>query len=179
MKRSSRPQPRGASSTATSIVSASADQPGYGNLLSMVALGEAKLVGERYDERGVKEIAASLGKLKPNAQQIRIGREFFTTALRDYQDWREKWWREAVQNAVDAPATVVTCSVDEVNTETGPAIMVSVEDNGGGMDEDVLINKFLVLGGTTKATTAGSTGGFGKAKELLVLPWLRWSIHTR
>lgn len=163
-----------------SVIVVSALQPGYGDVLAMIERGDAKLLGERYDSWGVKEVAASLGSLRPNAQQIRIGREFFTTALRDYQDWREKWWREAVQNAVDAHATAVICTVNDITTSAGGrAVEVSAEDNGRGMDEDTLLNKFLVLGGTTKATASGTTGGFGKAKELLVLPWLAWSVHTR
>ena len=46
------------------------------------------------------------------------------------------------------------------------------------MTVDVLLDVFLALGGTTKKS-AGSTGGFGKAKELLILPWLAWEIHTK
>jgi len=161
------------------MVIAAADDNDYGDILALVELGEAKLLGERYNDRGVKEIAAVVGNVRPNAQQIRIGREFFTTALRDYDDWREKWWREAIQNAVDAGAKDVTCTIRETQTMDGDAVEVTVLDDGGGMDEDTLINKFLVLGGTTKSTGIGTTGGFGKAKELLVLPWLMWTIQTR
>lgn len=106
---------------------------------------------------------------------ITIGREFFTTALKDYEDWRIKWFREAIQNAVDAGSTKV--DILSKNLPDGTWV-VSVQDNGGGMSEDVLVNKFLVLGGTTKVGAAGTAGGFGKAKELLVLPWLSWRIHT-
>ncbi len=158
---------------------ASADESAYGELLALVEVKKATYLGQRYSELGFKQIAVDVkqgagGGLTPNAQ-IRIGREFFTTALRDYEDWREKWWREALQNAVDAGATRVTCTV----TEREDGVQVVCEDNGGGMDEDTLINKFLVLGGTTKKGVSGSTGGFGKAKELLVLPWLTWEVHTR
>ena len=156
---------------------AAADELEYGGLLAIAELGRATLLGERYTDRGVKEIAVDVGnrrkRLVPNAQ-IRIGREFFTTALRDYEDWPEKWWREAVQNAVDAGACNITCAVEH---HPG-GVAVSCEDDGSGMDEDVLINKFLVLGGTTKVT-GETTGGFGKAKELLVLPWLEWEVHSR
>lgn len=130
---------------------AAADELEYGGLLAISELGRATLLGERYTDRGVKEIAVDVGnrrkRLVPNAQ-IRIGREFFTTALRDYEDWPEKWWREAVQNAVDAGACNITCAVEH---HPG-GVAVSCEDDCSGMDEDVLINKFLVLGGTTKVT---------------------------
>ncbi len=162
------------------VYAARAGDPAYGWLDALVLSGDAKLLGERYDPDGSKYIAVSIGAagsaLTPNAVgAIRIGREFFTTALRDYQDWEEKWWREGVQNAVDAGATEIECRVEE----TPEGMAVSIADNGRGMDADTLLNKFLVLGGTTKGSTSGTRGGFGKAKELLVLPWLAWSIHTR
>lgn len=107
---------------------------------------------------------------------IRLGARFFESAIRDYRNWREKWWREAIQNSVDAGATRIICNVvEDEETET---YAVSCIDNGGGMDEDILVNKFLVLGETTKQHS-GSIGGFGKAKELLILPWISWEIHSR
>lgn len=155
---------------------ASADDPRYGELLAVVEREEGHFLGERYDERGVKQIAVDVGATdyQQNAQ-IRIGRDFFTTALKEYNDWKEKWFRECVQNSVDGGAKNIEIFVDE--REDG--VYVSCEDDGRGMDQDVLLNKFLVLGGTTKVGAGGSTGGFGKAKELLVLPWLSWSVHTR
>ena len=58
-------------------------------------------------------------------------------------------------------------------------MMVSCDDDGRGMDEETIIGKFLVLGGTTKIGSGGAAGGFGKAKELLLLPWISWRIHSR
>lgn len=151
-------------------------EPDYGPALAAVDAGEMTFVGERYTESGEKLLAFE-PTVRPNERgSVRIGRDFFTTALRDYYDWAEKWWREAIQNAVDAGATQIVCRVEEQSDGT---MLISIEDNGGGMTEEVLLDKFLVLGGTTKATTAGSTGGFGKAKELLILPWLEWEIHTQ
>lgn len=157
------------------IQTATADEDLYGELLALVEAKKAKYLGERYDDRGIKQIAVDVRVDAIPNEQIRIGREFFTTALRDYEDWREKWFRECVQNSVDGGATRIDISV-EVRSD---GVIVSCEDNGRGMDREVLLNKFLVLGGTTKVGAGGSTGGFGKAKELLVLPWLSWSVHTR
>ena len=162
------------------VYSARAQDPAYGGLEAMVAEKQATFLGEKHEPDGTKLIAVAVpgmeeATLAPNmGGAIRIGREFFTTALRDYHDWQEKWWREAVQNSVDAGATRIDCMVEEVPE----GFAVSVTDDGRGMDEDTLLNKFLVLGGTTK-TLGDTRGGFGKAKELLVLPWLAWSIHTR
>jgi hypothetical protein len=156
---------------------ASADADAYGVLKALIAEGHAEQIGERYAEDGEKLIAVQVrDSYERNALgSIRIGREFFTSAIKDYEDWQEKWWREAIQNAVDAGASRIDCTAEQ---QADGSYLISVEDNGGGMDEDVLINKFLVLGGTTKVS-GSTTGGFGKAKELLVLPWLSWTIHTR
>jgi hypothetical protein len=159
------------------IYVSAADMPAYGWLDALVAEGVGTDLGVKYDPDGRKWRAVALGEdfVRNAVGQIRIGRDFFTTALRDYEDWRSKWWREAIQNGVDAGATRIDCTVAAVADNS---VLITCRDNGRGMDEDTLVNKFLVLGGTTK--TAGTTrGGFGKAKELLVLPWLSWEIHTR
>lgn len=163
---------------APGIYAARAQDAAYGGLEALVVEKRATYLGERHDADGTKMIAVAVPGTtghEPNmGGAIRIGREFFTTALRDYHDWKEKWWREAIQNSVDAGATEIDCRVEQIPE----GFAISVSDDGRGMDEDTLLNKFLVLGGTTK-TRGDTRGGFGKAKELLVLPWLAWSIHTR
>jgi len=161
---------------------AGSDLSTYTKLLAAVDGGHAQLVGEHYTdtENGlVKVITVDvrhpyLMRAAANPQ-ITIGREFFVTALKDYDDWPIKWWREAIQNAVDAGADVVHCEGGKLQDGT---YFASCADNGRGMAEDVLVNKFLVLGGTSKEGVS-TAGGFGKAKELLVLPWLEWEIHTK
>jgi 3'-phosphoadenosine 5'-phosphosulfate sulfotransferase (PAPS reductase)/FAD synthetase len=107
---------------------------------------------------------------------IRLGREFYEAALNDYTDWREKWWREAIQNSVDAGATKVACEAQKNPDETWT---ISVTDNGGGMTREIITDKFLVLGATTKPASSGAAGGFGKAKELLLMPWVRWTLESQ
>lgn len=154
----------------------------YAVLLGMAEAKVSKLEGERFLPTGEKAITVWHGQgggggrvANTSPGRIGIGREFFVTALKDYDDWPEKWWREAVQNAVDAKATQVALSVEQ----EGSLIRALCSDNGVGMDEDTILNRFLVLGGTTKVGAAGETGGFGKAKELLLLPWVKWRIHSR
>lgn len=156
--------------TATSL------SPEYGKYLAAVATGRAHYLGEHIDPSGVKTIAVQFGAGARANPAIGISREFFTTVLKDYADWREKWWREAIQNSVDARASRIDCEVVQNDDGTWT---ISVEDDGGGMSEDVLLNKFLMLGGSTKVLGSGASGGFGKAKELLILPWLRWSVYSR
>ena len=167
---------------APGIYTARAQDPAYGWLEAMVVEERAEYLGERHDSDGTKFIAVAIPEttgsptaLTPNvAVTMTMGAEYFTTFLKEYKDWREKWWREAIQNSVDAGATQIDCRVEAVPE----GFAVSVTDNGRGMDEDTIINKFLHFGGTTK-TRGDTRGGFGKAKELLVLPWLAWSLHTR
>jgi hypothetical protein len=159
----------------------------YGVLKGLVDAGLAHFLGETYlpDER--LALAVQISEVEPNAAgQISIGSDFFISALRDYGDWQEKWWREAIQNAVDAGADSIDCVVtmlDEQGKPTDSAsgvrtVEVSCQDNGKGMDEETMLTKFLVLGATTKRQ-GDSVGGFGKAKELLLLPWLSWHLHSR
>jgi hypothetical protein len=171
------------------IYVAPSTSPSYGVLKALVDVDAAEFLGETYQPDGTLAVAVAVKQAKRNvAGQITIGSEFFVSALRDYGDWPEKWWREAIQNAVDAGATEVECVVTLLNeagnptdsTSTARSVEVSCQDNGKGMDEDTLLNKFLVLGATTKRTAGGdSVGGFGKAKELLLLPWMKWHLHSR
>lgn len=158
---------------------AAAADPAYGWLMSLTVSGDARLLGERYEIDGTKMIAVEIPgeALSPNQRAVRyrIGKAFFSAALDDYRDWKEKWWREAIQNAVDAGATRVDCRVERVPE----GFAVSCADNGRGMDPDTIENKFLVGGETTKTGASGEAGGFGKAKELLILPWIAWSLHSR
>jgi hypothetical protein len=154
----------------------------YPDVISMLQNGDAWLVGERYDENAKHHVAVAVGLARPNGDvgHIRIGQDYYSSVLRDYRDWKERWWREAIQNAVDAGSSRIGCFVRKQDDES---ILVSCSDNGRGMDRDTILEKFLVLGGTTKRsmspTGESTAGGFGKAKELLLLPWIAWSIRSR
>ena len=155
--------------------------PAYPLLKAMTIAKQASVVGETNIAPGVRALTALVPKTSSRrrngvAGAITIGREFFVTALKDYENWREKWWREAIQNSFDAGSSEI--ELGAVQNDDG-TWTVWCQDDGGGMDEDVLINKFLVLGGSTKKDAEGKAGGFGKAKELLLLPWLKWVVHSR
>jgi len=99
-------------------------------------------------------------------------------ALRTYAaGWQKIWWREAIQNAKDAKANIIDCgSVEQENGNW----LIWCEDNGSGMDLETLTEAFLALGGTGGKTESGqNVGGFGKAKEILLLPWIYFKVHTR
>ncbi len=160
------------------IYVAASDTDAFFPLLALAADGQARLVGQRRAEDGAELITVEIPGVADLAQNptVTIGREFFVTALKDYTDWKQKWWREAIQNSVDAGAQRIAL---EVAQNTDGTFTIVVDDDGSGMTEDIIINKFLVLGGTTKTTSSGAAGGFGKAKELLLLPWIGWKIHSR
>jgi len=170
----------------------------YGMLTAMVAAGDATLLGERWEKGGpsgsTKYVAVQVGAARrmgrngyllsvhdgyhANARKIQVkaGKRFFSNALKDYgHNWPEKWWREAIQNSVDAGARNVQCVI---KTQDDGNVLVSVIDDGKGMDPYTVEHKFLVLGETTKEGEAGAAGGFGKAKELLILPWLGWEVQS-
>lgn len=169
-----------------------AGDPAYFPTMALIRAGGANFLGESYsygprmvtlEVTHVPHLRMSSGALSglagpddPTRRSITIGKEFFLTALKDYDDWKLKWWREVVQNAVDAKSSNVRMGAiaNPDNTTT-----VYCDDDGIGMDTDTVLNKFLVLGASTKGAGTNTAGGFGKAKELLLLPWISWRIHTR
>jgi hypothetical protein len=158
----------------------------YFPAMALLEAGRAKFWGETYQDHNLRivtlEIGARTGLGEPprpvrqTSHQITIGPEYFLLAMKDYHNWEEKWWREVIQNAVDAGARHVALGVEKTTNDT---YRVWCDDDGVGMDEDTLLDKFLQLGGTTKTAASGMTGGFGKAKELILLPWSSWRVHSR
>ena len=156
----------------------------YPSSLEALDGGWASVVGEHELEDGSFVRVLRFGEARHNPgdepeeelRTVRLGPEFFQAPLKEYSEWPLKWWREVVQNSVDAG-----CSSMKLGTRDNKdgTITVYAEDDGRGMDRETLLDKFLVLGATTKVGAAGKTGGFGKAKELILLPWLGWRIHTR
>ena len=107
--------------------------------------------------------------------QVKIGPKFFAKAFNDYSDWTYALAREAIQNSVDAPHSS-RISVD-IKHE-GDNTRLIWDNNGDPMTEDILVDKFLALGESGKDFQDGSVGGFGKAKEILVMCHLSYEITT-
>jgi len=153
--------------------------PRYPALLAEHAAGRASMELLRRTPDGGKVArfrpAHARGPKRNDGGRITVGRRFFQTALKDYEDWPLTWWREAIQNSVDAGARNVGLGVAR---RPDGSYAVWCEDDGRGMSPEVLFGKFLVLGESGKAAEAGATGGFGKAKEMLLLPWLSWSVAS-
>ena len=157
------------------------DAPAYAQLRAAALRGHAREGVSRAIPDvpgGQKAVVFDFGP-KANDEQrraIKVGARFFQAALKDYENWPVKWWREAIQNAVDAKAKTIECGVVQLPDNT---FRVWCQDDGRGMSRETLLNKFLVLGESGKDDDHDAKGGFGKAKEMLILPWLQWKIHTR
>jgi hypothetical protein len=106
--------------------------------------------------------------------QVKLDPEFFAKGLRDYANWRWAWVRELVQNGVDAGSKNIAFTIADNGDGTCTA---TCENDGPSMSEDVLLNKFLSLGGSTK-DNGQSIGGFGAAKVCIAFSHKSYSIHT-
>ena len=169
----------------------------YGTLLAMVEDGDAEYLGERYRSDGVREIAVETGRIRRNpgklggtASTISMNRRYYTNVTESYgYSWQECWWREAIQNAMDAKARNITLTIEadtsQDSVDAGLAYKISCEDDGSGMDMRTVMSKYLIVGATTKEDKqlgqqkGEDSGGFGVAKMLLLLPWMRWELHTQ
>ncbi len=88
--------------------------------------------------------------------------------------------RELYQNARDAcrrtdrdPRITLTAVTDD-EFRYGKLVC---RDNGCGMDEDTILDRFLCLGGTDK--TDNDTGGFGIAKAVILGGCTWWEVRTQ
>lgn len=158
-----------------------ADHPHYWRWQAAVARHRATCLGYAYDPDGVKKAAFTswVQSIRRNPEigemsSVILGDDFLSKALDDYAYWPRAWWREAIQNCVDAGATNIDMTLKQVEGKWE----VAVTDNGVGMTADILFNKFMSLGSTGKKKTPTATGGFGEAKRLLLFPWCTWSILT-
>ncbi|MHD0644656.1 ATP-binding protein [Pseudomonas aeruginosa] len=107
---------------------------------------------------------------------VRLTPDHFRKEKNDYRIWELAWFREALQNSLDAGSTKISFTIQ--NDEENPGhILVVCEDNGVGMDRHTLLHKFLTMGGSQKAD--GSIGGFGKAKSLLAFAHPVFEIATQ
>lgn len=111
-------------------------------------------------------------------QQIRIGPDFFLKERDNaYSDFSRAFWRENIQNSVDAGSTEI--HIESVLLDAAENIYsIQVNDNGCGMDRNTLENVFFCLGETTKKT-ADSIGGFARARIMTHFASLNYTIQTQ
>jgi len=108
---------------------------------------------------------------------VSIGHEFFVKERKSlYSNWQRDFFREFIQNSVDAGSRNISISVEE-SVENGILCEVSVTDDGCGMTRQILENVYFALGETTK--TGDGVGGFGRARILTCFSHPGYTIHTQ
>lgn len=104
---------------------------------------------------------------------ILVPHEFFKKSKKEYNNWLFAFFRELIQNSVDAKATELKFTFEDLGDE----IKLTCFDNGCGMDRETLINTLLCLGGSKKSED--SIGGFGYAKTLLFFAHKEYEIKSK
>lgn len=108
-----------------------------------------------------------------------------TRRVEGHADWSFDFWRELFQNSLDAGAKNINISMLEETgkgsfgrpAKTEKVIRVVFEDDGKGMDENILRNVFLSPGESTKKN-GETVGGFGTARIMLCFSQDRYSVQT-
>jgi hypothetical protein len=149
------------------------DMPAYGLSRALVEERIVRFRGEQYVTPKHKQLVFEVRPKRRANPSVKLTETSFQKATEQYADWKIKWWREAIQNATDAGATVIRC---EAREQPDGTYLVSCEDNGKGMDRWTIENKMMAIGGSEKSSE--SVGGFGVAKNLLLFHWPEWEIHS-
>ena len=106
--------------------------------------------------------------------QVKLPYSFFVqTAQRDYRCPTTAFFREFLQNSVDAKSKNIEIKTYERDGKT----FWECNDDGCGMTEEIIRDKLLVLGETSKGE--GQTGGFGVAKILIYFAHANYEIKTQ
>jgi hypothetical protein len=108
------------------------------------------------------------------SRQVQVPHSYFQKAKTEYSDWRWATVREFVQNSYDAQANKIDF---RLTLNSAGRIELVVIDDGVGMDQDVLENVLLCMGGSRKPH--GAIGGFGYAKAILFFAHHCYSIRTQ
>ena len=103
-----------------------------------------------------------------------------------YAAWLLSFWRENVQNSVDAGAKTIRIEIGDAAPKgsfgrapaPGRVTRVVFADDGSGMSADTIDNVFFRMGATTKDDET-SVGGFGRARIMTCFSQVRYSIETR
>lgn len=106
---------------------------------------------------------------------IQISPRFFIHELHNYSDWKSAFFRELIQNAIDADSSHISISINQI-TQTQCQIVFA--DNGIGMNEEVLRDVYFNLGATGKEGV-DTIGGHGRARILTCFAHDNYQIRTQ
>ncbi len=108
---------------------------------------------------------------------VTTSHEFFKKSKKEYKQWEQAIFREAIQNSYDAGAKNIDITIQTPNPEKRNLVTVSVRDDGKGMNQDILLNVLLTMGGSCKENN--NIGGFGYAKSILFFAHENYFIHSQ
>jgi hypothetical protein len=109
---------------------------------------------------------------------VQVPKEFFKNERKQiYANWPMAFWRELVQNAVDAGSRTITIELEQMDGY----VTVRFCDDGPGMTRETLEDVYFRLGETTKSgpTNVTRLGGFGRARILTCFSMMRYVIRTQ
>ncbi len=106
---------------------------------------------------------------------VTISHEHFKKSKLEYSNWMQAVFREAIQNSVDAGASLITIDYHQMDNRN---INLTFSDNGSGMSLDILLNVLLTMGGSKK-DNGNAIGGFGYAKSILFFAHNEYTIKTK
>ena len=104
---------------------------------------------------------------------ISLSPRFFENELKAYSDWREAFWRELVQNSVDAGCRNI--SIRFAGSSEEPEVIFC--DDGPGMSQQTLRDVYFQLGASTKGSE--DIGGFGRARMLTCFAHSSYWVKSR
>lgn len=105
---------------------------------------------------------------------VTISHEHFKKSKLEYSNWMQAIFREAIQNSVDANASLINIDYYKMDNQK---INLTFSDNGSGMSLDILLNILLTMGGSKK-DNEDAIGGFGYAKSILFFAHDEYVIKT-
>jgi hypothetical protein len=106
-------------------------------------------------------------------RSVTVGREFYKKELAVYGQWREAFARELFQNSLDAKASRIDVTFEDLEGFG----RVTFTDEGEGMSLATLTSVYFSLGATTKQGT-DTLGGFGRARLITCFAQLNYTIRT-
>lgn len=105
--------------------------------------------------------------------KVMIGADYLQKKVRQqYANHMVAMIREFLQNSLDAGATEVHFTFNKAER------LLSVWDNGCGMDDFIMTNYLFQLGGSMKDANKPHVGGFGAAKLILLFQHESFHIET-
>lgn len=104
---------------------------------------------------------------------ITVPHKFFTDERKKLYNWEPDYWRELLQNSIDAGARFININIEN----NDGSIVCTTQDDGCGMTREVLDNVYFALGETTKKDSS-SIGGFGRARIMTCFGHDKYEIET-